>query len=238
VEYNSSIFNESTIKRFIKSYEILLQGIVDYPNEPISKLPVLSGEERHKLLVEWNDTVRNYPEQGMCLHRLVEDQVQRTPDATAVIFEGEKITYRELNRRANQLANYLTKIGAAPEMLIGICMERSLEMVIGLLGIIKSGGAYVPLDPGYPYERLSFMVEDSSTPILLTQARLLELLPKNDAKVICLDSDWESIEKESTEFCCKEVKSDNLAYMIYTSGSTGKPKGAMNTHKGIVNRIL
>lgn len=238
VEYNSSIFNESTIRRFIKSYEILLKGIVEHPNRSISKLPVLTEEEKNKLLVEWNDTGRSYTEQGMCLHRLVEEQALRTPNATAVVFEGKKITYEELNRRANQLANYLTNIGAEPEVLIGICMERSLEMVIGLLGILKSGGAYVPLDPGYPSERLSFMVEDSSTPILLTQTRLLELLPKNDAKVICLDSDWETIEKERSEFCCKDVKSDNLAYMIYTSGSTGKPKGAMNTHRGIVNRIL
>ncbi|MCX7921060.1 MAG: amino acid adenylation domain-containing protein [Clostridia bacterium] len=238
VEYNADIFNESTIVRFLESYEVLLEDIVSHPKRQISELAVLSPAERHKLLIEWNNTGVDYPQKNVCLHELIEAQVMRTPNAEAVIYENEKLTYEQLNQQANQLANYLVKMGVGPDSLIGICMERSPELVVGLLGILKSGGAYVPLDPAYPPERLAFMMEDANPPILLTQQRLLNSLPKHSSKVICVDSDWEIIGNESNQSKASRVAKDNLAYMIYTSGSTGKPKGAMNTHYGIVNRLL
>jgi amino acid adenylation domain-containing protein len=197
----------------------------------------LSDSERHQLLVEWNNTQINYP-QNKCLHHLFEAQVERTPDAIAIVFEDARLTYQELNQRANQLAHYLKKLGVEPEILVGVYIERSLEMVIGLLGILKAGGAYVPIDPTYPTERISFMLEDAQTPILLTQANLLHALSEQKAHKICLDSDWQSISQENENNLNSGVKPDNLAYVIYTSGSTGKPKGVMNTHLGICNRLL
>lgn len=238
VEYNSDIFNESTIIRMLESYKTLLQGIVSNVHQRISDLPIMTDEEQHKLLVEWNATATNYSKKDMCLHEIIESQAASTPNAPAVIFEDEQLTYAELNQRSNQLANYLSKMGVGAEILVGICMERSIEMVVGLLGILKAGGAYVPLDPTYPYERVAFMMEDSDPLLLLTQQRLLSTLPEHRAKTICVDSDWTVIGQESGQLRGSSVTSENLAYMIYTSGSTGKPKGAMNTHRGIVNRLL
>ncbi|MCX8131564.1 MAG: amino acid adenylation domain-containing protein [Clostridia bacterium] len=238
VEYNSDIFSESTIMRMLESYEILLAGIVSNPEQRISGLPILSEKEKEKLLFDWNDTAINYPQQNLCLHELVESQAAFTPDFPAVIFENTKLTYKELDQRANQLANYLRRMGVGPEVLVGISVERSIEMVIGLLGILKAGGAYVPLDPAYPRERLAFMMADAQVPLLLTQKHLYADLPEHGAKVVCLDSDWDIISKESRVGTASGAVSNNLAYVIYTSGSTGKPKGAMNTHRGIVNRLL
>jgi amino acid adenylation domain-containing protein len=173
----------------------------------------------------------------LCIHQLFETQVEQTPDALAVVFENQQLTYRQLNQRANQLAHHLRSLGVAPEVLVGICMERSLEMVVGLLGILKAGGAYVPLDPGYPLERLTFILEDTQTPVMLTQEQLVNKLPDHQAQLICLDSDWDIIAQNSQENLACEATADNLVYVIYTSGSTGKPKGVMIPHRGICNQL-
>ncbi|OUL24268.1 hypothetical protein BV372_28980, partial [Nostoc sp. T09] len=168
---------------------------------------------------------------------MFEAQVEQTPNAVAVIFESQKLTYRELNTKANQLANYLKRLGVGPEVLVGICLERSLEMVVGLLGILKAGGAYVPLDPAYPQERLSFILDDTQTPLILTVKQLAKNLASNQTQVVCLDSDWEIIAQNSREKPVTKVTLDNLSYVIYTSGSTGQPKGVMITHRGICNTL-
>ncbi len=208
----------------------------------------MTAAERHRLLVEWNDTRVDYPP-DKCLHELFEAQAEKTPEAVAVVFEGEQLTYRELNHRANQLAHRLQKLGVRPEALVGVYMKRSPEMVIALYGILKAGGAYVPLDPEYPVERVAFMLQDAQAPVLLTQAQLagsagpaiagtLTRPPAQSARVICLDTEWETIAQESADNPVSGAKAENLAYVIYTSGSTGRPKGAMNTHRGICNRLL
>jgi|GEM_PF-3580151 len=194
----------------------------------------LTDAQQYQLLVEWNNTTKDYP-QDKCIHQLFESQVERTPDSVAVVFEDEQITYLELNARANQLAHYLQEKGLRAEVLVGICVERSIEMIVGLLGVLKAGGAYVPLDPAYPFERLSFMLEDSSLPLLLTQSKLVGKLPPHSARVVCLDSDWEEIALHSNENPSSTVSPNNLAYVIYTSGSTGKPKGVQICHQSVVN---
>ncbi|MFN6515779.1 MAG: non-ribosomal peptide synthase/polyketide synthase [Nostoc sp. CreGUA01] len=236
-EYNTDLFSRSTIERMTGHFITLLSGIVVNPESKISQLPLLTQPEQHQLLFEWNDTQADYP-QNKCIHQLFEEQVQRTPDAVAVVFENQQLTYHQLNTRANSLAHYLQSLGVKPDTLVGICVERSLLMVVGLLGILKAGGAYVPLDPEYPTERLSFMLEDAQVPILLTQEQLLEKLPQHQGQVVCLDTDWKLISQLSQDNPIAAVQDSNLAYVIYTSGSTGKPKGAMNTHLGICNRLL
>ncbi|MCA1603136.1 MAG: amino acid adenylation domain-containing protein, partial [Acidobacteria bacterium] len=206
------------------------------PEQRLAELPLLP-EAEWRQMVAWNSTEVEYPK-GRCIHQLFDAQVERTPAAIAAVFENEQLTYRELNRRANQLAHYLRQLGVGPEVLVSVFMERSLEMVIGLYGILKAGGAYVPIDPEYPAERVAFMVQDSQAPVLLTQQRLAERLPQHVAYLICLDTDWPVIAREPGERCDSGVVAENLAYMIYTSGSTGRPKGAMNTHRGICNRLL
>jgi amino acid adenylation domain-containing protein len=236
-EYNTDLFDAAAIARMLGHFQTLLLGIVANPQAKLSDLPLLTEAEKHQLLVEWNDTQVDYPQDG-CVHQLFEAQVERTPDAVAVIFENQQLTYRELNSRANQLAHYLQHFGVKPEVLVGICMERSVEMVVGLLGILKAGGAYVPLDPTYPKERLAFMLEDTHVPVLLTQAKFANELPQHDAKVLCLDAEWQALAHQSQDNPISGVALENLAYVIYTSGSTGKPKGAMNTHQGLCNRLL
>jgi amino acid adenylation domain-containing protein/non-ribosomal peptide synthase protein (TIGR01720 family) len=237
VEYNTDLFDDTTIFRMMGHFQTLLEGIVMDCEQRISQLPLLTQMERDQLLVEWNNTQAEYP-RNACIHQLFEAQVEKTPDAVAVVFDNEQLTYRELNQRANQLARYLQQLGIQPDVLVGICVERSLEMVVGLLGILKAGGAYVPLDPAYPKERLAFMLEDAQMPVLLTQQRLVEMLPPYQAKVICLDKDWDAIAVHHQSNPSSEVTTDNLVYVIYTSGSTGTPKGAMNTHQGLCNRLL
>jgi amino acid adenylation domain-containing protein len=233
--YNTDLFDAATIERMTAHFQTLLEGIVDNPQQPIDRLPLLTTDEQHQLLVKWNDTASEYPQK--CLHQLFEEQVERTPDAVAIVFEEQQLTYRELNHRANQLAHYLQKLGVKSDVLVGICVERSLEMMLGLLGILKAGGAYVPLDPKYPQERLQFMLQDSAAPVLLTQQKLIELLPPNSAQVVCLDTEWPKIAECSNENIQREVQPDNLAYVIYTSGSTGKPKGVLIRHRNAVNLI-
>ena len=237
LEYNSDLFDRTTMTKMAKHFQTLLEAIVANPQQRISELPLLSEAERHQLLVEWNDTQAKYP-QDQCIHQLFEAQVERLPDAMAVVFEDQELTYRKLNARANQLAHYLQARGVGPEVLVGICVERSLEMVVGLLGILKVGGAYVPLDPHYPQERLSYMLADSGIEVLLTQRDLLKSLPSHTAQVVCLDRDWEAIEQLSQENLDVGVCSENLAYAIYTSGSTGKPKGVLVAHQGLLNLVF
>ena len=236
-EYSTDLFDASTIERMSGHFVTLLESIIANPQQSILKLPLLTEIEQQQLLVEWNDTQADYP-QDKFIHQLLEEQVARTPDAVAVVFENQQLTYHQLNCRANQLAHYLQSLGVEADVLVGICVERSLLMVVGLLGILKAGGAYVPLDPDYPQARLSFMLEDAQVRVLLTQQQLKEKLAQHQGQVVCLDTDWQLISQFSQENPITTVQDSNLAYVIYTSGSTGKPKGAMNTHLGICNRLL
>jgi surfactin family lipopeptide synthetase C len=234
IDYDCDRFDAATIGRILGHFQTLLENIVNHQEQKISELSLLTDAQRHQLMVEWNSTEVKYP-QNKCIHELFEVQVERTPDAVAVVYEQQQLTYRELNTKANQLAHHLQTLGVRPEVLVGICVERSLEMLVGLLAILKAGGAYVPLDPAYPQERLAFMLEDSQVALLLTQKSLVNSLPKHKVKVICLDSDWETIARQSPEKPLSAVTFENLAYVMYTSGSTGKPKGVMIEHKSLVN---
>jgi len=235
-EYSTDLFEAATITRLLGHFQNLLEAIAADPNRRLSDLPRLTEAEREQLLVEWNQTRTDYPKDAG-IHQLFEAQVEQTPEAVAVVFEGQQLTYRELNRRANQLAHYLRKQGVGPEALVGICLERSIETVVALLGILKAGGAYVPLDPAYPKERLSFMLEDTQVPVLLTQQRLIGKLPEHRAQVICLDTGWQAIAQESEENPISGTTAENLAYVIYTSGSTGRPKGVAVPHRGVVRLV-
>ncbi|GBD54546.1 non-ribosomal peptide synthetase [Microcystis aeruginosa NIES-298] len=235
-EYNTDLFESSTIERLSGHFLNLLGGIAANPQARISQLPLLTESETNQLLIEWNNTQVDYPEYK-CIHQLFEEQVKRTPDAVAVVCSQQQLTYNELNCRANQLAHYLQKLGVKPEELVGICLERSLDMIVGLLAILKVGGAYVPIDPDYPQERISFMLQDSQVKIILTCESLQNSLPNHQAIVICLDKDWPQINQTSQENLNSTVSADNLAYVIYTSGSTGIPKGVIVTHQA-VNRLV
>lgn len=237
IQHDASRFDQGTIARMLGHLKTLLEGIATNPNRPLYDLPLLTEAERHQLLVEWNNTQAVYP-QDKCLHQLFEAQVERTPDAVAVVFKDSQLTYRELNTRANKVAHHLQALGVGAEVLVGICVERSLEMVIGVLGILKAGGAYVPLDPKYPKERLADLLSDSRVSVLLTQHRLIPQLPEHTASVVCLDTDWATICAEREENPESSVGPENLAYIIYTSGSTGKPKGVVIEHRGAVNTIV
>jgi surfactin family lipopeptide synthetase A len=232
--YNSDMLDGSTINRMAGHFQTLLEGIVANPEQRFSRIPLLGQAEKHKLLVEWNDTRADYP-RDKCVHHLFESQVERTPNATAVAFEKESLTYGELNRRANQLAHHLTKLGVGPGGMVGILVERSLEMVVGLLGILKAGAAYVPLDPAYPRERIAFMLEDSQVPVLVTQGALVGSVPDSGARIVVLDTGWQEIAKEEVGNPVSKAGPENLAYVIYTSGSTGKPKGVEIPHRAVVN---
>jgi natural product biosynthesis luciferase-like monooxygenase protein/amino acid adenylation domain-containing protein/FkbM family methyltransferase len=233
IEYNTDLFDDDTIARMVGHLQTLLEGIVANPDRQLSDLPLLTPPEQHQILVEWNDTQVDYPIES-CLHHLFELQVQKTPDAIAVVFEGEQLSYHQLNQRANQLAHYLQKLGVEPEVRVGICVERSIEMVVGLLGILKAGGSYIPLDPHYPQERLAFMLADAQVPVLLTQTSLVNQLPQYNSTIVCLDEDWETICQHSCENPTSQVLPTHSAYIIYTSGSTGQPKGVVITHHNTV----
>ena len=235
-EYNTDLFNASTIKRIAGHFQTLLESIITNPEQPISSLQFLREAEQQQILVEWNNTQTDHP-LDRCLHHLFEEQTELNPDSIAVVFQNVEtrdlasLTYRELNQRANQLAHYLQKLGVKPETLVGICCDRSLDMIIGLLGILKAGGAYVPIDPAYPQERLALMLEDSEVTVLLTQKHLLNTLPSHNAQIVCLD-DWQW---QETQTINSLTKPSNLAYVIYTSGSTGRPKGVQINHASVVN---
>jgi len=239
--YDTRRFDAAAIRRMMGHMQALLTGMAADPQRRIATLPLLTEEEREQILVEWNATAAEFP-RDQCIHHLVEAQVAERPDAIAVTFEDQALTYAELNRRANQLAHYLQKLGVGPEVLVGISTERSLEMIIGILGTLKAGGAYLPLDPTYPQERLAYMLEDSHASVLLTQSHLLDRLGvKRDPQsaignrqfTICLDTDWEVIAQEPDTNPVSGVTPDNLAYVIYTSGSTGRP--TMLRHRGLCN---
>ena len=245
VEYNTDLFDVTTIQRFICHYERLLEGIVQNPELHISEYEILSELERNQQLIEWNDTERDYPREK-CIHELFEEQATLHPDKLALVFKDEELSYEELNFRSNQVAHYLISRGVKPDTLVGLCVERSLEMVIGLLGILKAGGAYVPIDPSYPEDRIGYMFEDSGVEIVLSQLHLSSKLPLVDQTVVYLDvdSDGEDNEgifsKESMENIPKEtlgLKSAHLAYVIYTSGSTGRPKGVMVEHRNVIRLV-
>ncbi len=237
IEYATDLFDAARIERMAGHFLAMLEGIVSNPNERLSRLPLLTEAERHQLLVDWNETQVDYPANA-CIHELFEAQAQRTPEAVAVEFEGSQLCYRELNERANQLAHYLRGMGVGPDTLVGVAMERSLEMVVALYGVLKAGGAYVPIDPEYPPERVAFMLQDANVEVLLTQTRLAGLLPSHNGRVVCVDGEWEQIARQDVANPAGKTEASRLAYMIYTSGSTGRPKGAMNTHRGICNRLL
>src|SRR5258708_5949342 len=233
-EYSTDLFEPVTISRMAGHFQTLLEGIAVNPEQLISDLPLLTIAERQQLLVDWNATQTTYPK-DQCIHQLFEEQVERTPEAVAVVFENQQLTYRQLNRRANQLAHHLQRLGVGPDELVGLCVERSLDMVVGLLGILKAGGAYVPLDPGFPAERLSFMLEDAQASVLVTQQHLSGHLAAHKAKVVCLDADQAMLEQHCETNLSPTVTSAHLAYVIYTSGSTGYPKGVMISHQALVH---
>ncbi|MBD2741476.1 non-ribosomal peptide synthetase [Coleofasciculus sp. FACHB-1120] len=238
-DYDASIISVEAIQSLAEQFHALVESAANNPETAVGELNILSDRSRHQLLVEFNNTQVDYP-QSKCIHQLFEEQAERTPDNIAVVFENQQLTYRELNARANQIAHHLQKLGVQPEVVVGICVERSLEIVIGLLGILKAGGAYLPLDPAMPTERLSLMLQDAQVPVLLTQKQFLEI-PQHSAKVVCLDTELETIEVESQNSI---QNPSNLAYVIYTSGSTGTPKGVAVEHQqllnyvnGIINRV-
>ncbi|MDC0706903.1 amino acid adenylation domain-containing protein [Stigmatella sp. ncwal1] len=235
-EYNTDLFDAGTIARLAKHYEQLLQAIVAHPDQRITELGMMGEEERRELVEGWNQTGAEY-ERQKCVHELFEEQAKRTPEALAVRDGREQVTYGELNRRANQLAQMLVKKGVGPEQVVGLCTERTVGTVVGLLGILKAGGAYVPLDPAYPVERLRYMLEDTGAKVVVTQSWLVERLGELKAEVVSLDRQAEEIEREAEQCPASGVTSRNLAYVIYTSGSTGKPKGAMLEHQGVCNYL-
>ncbi len=239
LEYNTDLFETGTIRRLLEHYRTLLAGVVADPSQRLSALPILTPAERSQMLVDWNATRKEYPVE-QCFHQLFEAQVERTPEAVAVTFENQQLTYRELNRRANQLARHLKKLGVGPETMVGVCLERSPEMLIGLLGILKAGGAYVPLDPAYPAERIAYVLADAQVPVLLTQRSTALTLAStiSNFKSLALDTDWPNIASESAANLNTAVEAENLAYTIYTSGSTGKPKGVNISQRALVNFLM
>jgi amino acid adenylation domain-containing protein len=236
VEYNTKLFNAATIERMISHLERLLDAAVVNPGEKVSRLPILGEAERHQLVVGWNDTRAQYPS-GRCVHTLFEEQAERSPERVALRCRGQELRYAELNRRANQLAAKLIELGVGPEIPVGVCLHRSLEMVVAVLGVLKAGGAYVPMDSAYPRDWLRFLLEDSHAPVLLTQEKLLSDLPAFPGAVVCLDRDRDEIARYARTNPENKCSSDTLAYIIYTSGSTGTPKGVMGLHRGAVNRF-
>ncbi|MCB8946156.1 MAG: amino acid adenylation domain-containing protein [Ardenticatenaceae bacterium] len=235
IEYNTALFLPDTIERMAGHYTTLLSSMVAQPDEDVAKLPMLTAQEREQLLRVWNETaVATYPH-TRCVHHLFEEQAEKSPNAIAVVSGEHTLTYRQLNERANQVAHYLQRHNVQPNQFIGLCLPRNINILVGLLGILKAGAAYLPLDPDYPDERLAFMLQDTQAGLILTQEQLKKHLPPSQAHVICLDTDWEAISKESTKKPTSRVQPHNLAYIIHTSGSTGKPKGVQIPHQAVVN---
>ena len=237
ITYNPDLFEADTVRRMVRHWETLLADASAHPEKRVSELSILTESERQQILFDWNNTSKDYPTQ-VCLHTLIEQQVQKTPEAIALKYQDEQLSYRELNTRANQLAHRLRKLGVGPDALVAIFMERSIEMVVGLLGVLKAGGAYVPLDVDSPSDRLRTMLEDSGPQVVLSQRHLIDRLPTHTSRQLCLDTDWSDIARENASNPQLDTDASNAAYAIYTSGSTGKPKGVVNIHAGIVNRLL
>lgn len=238
-EYSTDLFEASTIRQISTHFGVLLEAIASNPDQSVSKLPLLTEAERQQLLTALNDTAVEYPGIDLCLHQLIEQQAARTPDRTALVFGQESLSYAELSRRTNQLARHLTRLGVGPDVLVGLHVERSLDMVVGVLGILKAGGAYVPLDPSFPQNRLAYMVEDSQMKVLLTHRGIEQRLNVLPSVVVHLDSEWSTIAEENANGAeLPAISRQNLAYVLYTSGSTGKPKGVEIPHCAIVNFLL
>ncbi len=233
LEYNTDLFDAATVERLLVQFETLLEGVVNNPEQRVSQLPILKDEERQQLLVEWNDTRIEFPER-QAVHELFEIQAARTPDAIALVCGSERLTYQQLNQRANQLAHYLRRLGVGPEQRVGICLPRTAEMLIAVLATLKAGAAYVPLDPVYPAARLAFTLEDARAVLLLTNDELVGSLPETSARKLSLDSERGLIEQESVSDPAGIVQPENLAYVIYTSGSTGIPKGVAIEHRSTI----
>ncbi|MGB6629861.1 MAG: amino acid adenylation domain-containing protein, partial [Terriglobales bacterium] len=236
-DYNTGLFDESTIARWLSHYETLLLGMVENADQSISRLPLLNQADRRQLAIDWNQTAADYP-RSLCVHQLFELQAKKTPDVIAAAFESEQLSYRDLDRRANQLANYLRSTGVKPGVMVGVFVERSLDMIVALLGVMKAGGAYVPMDPTYPAERISFVLNDASVPVLLTQESLFKTVNVGAARHVFLDTEWTTIAQCPSDAPPSAPAADDLAYVIYTSGSTGKPKGVEIPHRAIVNLLL
>ncbi|MCP5063073.1 MAG: amino acid adenylation domain-containing protein [Ignavibacteriae bacterium] len=237
MEFNIDLFNHETIVRMLSHYENLLNSIATNPEQTISNLPMFNLLEQEKIIKKWNNNVKNIlPNNNVVV--LFEKQVNTYPNAKAVVYKQGYLTYSELNKRSNKLAHYLTNKGIGVEDLIGICIDRSYEMIISILGILKAGATFVPLDPEYPKDRLSYMIHDANLSFILTNEKTAKSIPKNGAEFIIMDTGWLSIEKENSENISVKTFEDNLAYVIYTSGSTGNPKGVLLTHKGLLNVII
>ena len=234
IEYNTDLFDAATVERMSGHFRTLLDGIVANPDLPISELPMMPKPEIDQVVFDWNSTANGYP-QGACVHQQCEDQVERTPDSIAVSFGAQQVTYAELNAKANQLAHYLIKGGVRPETRVGVCVNRSVEMVVALLAILKSGGAYVPLDPEFPIQLLSSMIADSELCAIVITQTMIDSLPSNTVQIVGVDADRELIERESRAEPAVEVFPENTAYVIHTSGSTGKPKGVQVEHRNAIN---
>ncbi len=237
LEYNTDLFDVHTMDCLVAHFQVLLQDLVTHPEQSISRAEILTREERQKILYTWNNTARPYPK-DICVHQLIQQQVQKAPQRVAVLATDGSLSYEELNRRANQLAHHLQHMGIGPDILVGICLPRSLELVIALLAVLKSGGAYVPLDPGYPQERLNYMLDDADVSVLLTQSELRDHIPTATGRqILCIDQIQSLLANEVFDNPYSPVNAQNLAYVIYTSGSTGRPKGAMNTHEALCCRL-
>ena len=234
VEYSTDLFDTESMERMFGHYQTILEAVAADPDQRVMELPLLTDTERRQLLVQWNDTKVDYPACAS-IYEPFEAQALRTPDRVAVVCERQTLSYGELNRRANQLAHHLRSLGVGPNVLVGLCVKRSLDMVVGLLGILKAGAAYVPMDPSYPKERLQYILEDSNASIVLTQEALVDGMPNFAGRVICLDKDWVNIARESEENFIGQVKPEDLAYVIFTSGSTGRPKGVEISHRAVIN---
>ena len=235
IEYDTDLFEQATIDRLSGHFVALLEGIAADPRRRLSALPMLGRDERRQALAEWRATAAPYP--PACLHELFASQAARTPDAVALRFAGRRLSYGALDKRANQLARRLRDLGVGPDTIVGLCMRRSPEQIVALLGILKAGGAYLPLDPGFPPDRLAYMIADAQPRVFVTEAALAALLPARQAPVVELDSEWFLIDSQPAVAPAVAVSPDNLAYLLYTSGSTGRPKGVMGTHRAVVNRL-
>ncbi|HZI02763.1 MAG TPA: condensation domain-containing protein, partial [Archangium sp.] len=236
LQYNTDLFEAGTAARMLEHLQVLLRAVTEQPGRPLATLSLHTGAERQRLLVEWNATQVEFPRDA-CAHQLFESQARRTPDALAVRMGEESLTYRQLDARANQLAHHLRGLGVGPEVRVGVCFERSPDMVVAILGALKAGGTYVPLDPAYPRERQRYMLADAAAKVLLTQASLTEHLSGLELDVVCLDMGWEDIARHPDEAPTTGVVAGNLAYVIYTSGSTGRPKGVAISHGSLSNLI-
>jgi amino acid adenylation domain-containing protein len=235
--YHDGRHEASGIEQLLKRLDRVLEGMAGDEKGKVIDVPMISEQERHQIVVEWNQTAAEYP-RVKCVHELFEEQVEKSPEAVALVYEDEQVSYDELNRRANQLAHHLRERGVGAEVKVGLCVERSLEMIVGLLGVMKAGGAYLPLDPSYPLERLAYMIEDSGCPVIVTTRYLLEKLPVTWAQIVKIDDDWPAIARESQDNPELITVPENLVYIIYTSGSTGRPKGVLVSHRNLRDSTL